>query len=67
LTVSSDLSQIEEAMPTMGAPELIVIAVIMLIIFGAGKLPDVAKQLGQASRELRSAMSESTDEPKKNA
>ena len=54
-------------MPSMGAPELIVIAVIMLIIFGAGKLPDVAKQLGQASRELRSAMAEPVQEPKTDA
>ncbi len=54
-------------MPTMGAPELIVIAVIMLIIFGAGKLPEIAKQLGQGARELRSAMAEPLEEPKKDA
>jgi sec-independent protein translocase protein TatA len=54
-------------MPTLGAPELIVIAVIMLIIFGAGKLPDVAKQLGQATRELRSSMAEPIEEKKKDA
>ena len=51
-------------MPSMGAPELIVIAVIMLVIFGAGKLPDVAKQLGQGARELRSAMAEPLEDEK---
>ncbi len=43
-------------MPSLGAPELIVILVIILILFGAKKLPELAKGLGSSARELRNAM-----------
>ncbi len=36
-----------------GPPELIVILVIVLIIFGAGKLPGIGKALGKGIREFR--------------
>lgn len=37
----------------MGAPELIVIAVIILLIFGGSQLPKLAKNLGGSVKELR--------------
>ena len=41
----------------LGAPELLIILVIALLIFGANKLPKLARSLGQASREFKSATS----------
>jgi sec-independent protein translocase protein TatA len=34
----------------IGMPELIIILVIILVIFGAGKLPDIGNSLGKALR-----------------
>jgi sec-independent protein translocase protein TatA len=42
-------------LPSLGAPELIIILVIVLIVFGAGKVPDIAKGLGQIVGEFRRA------------
>ena len=38
---------------TMGFSEMIIILVIVLIIFGAGKLPDVARSLGMGVKEFK--------------
>jgi sec-independent protein translocase protein TatA len=38
-----------------GPPELILILVIILVIFGAGKLPSVLGSLGKGVREFRDA------------
>jgi TatA/E family protein of Tat protein translocase len=45
-------------MPNIGAPELIVILVIALLIIGPGKLPDVGSALGKSIREFRKASSD---------
>jgi sec-independent protein translocase protein TatA len=42
-------------MPTLGAPELIIILVIIILIFGVGKLPEVGQALGKGIREFRGA------------
>ena len=42
----------------LGFPELLVILVIGLIIFGPGKLPGVGKALGQSIREYKAAEKE---------
>ena len=47
--------------PHIGVPELLVILVIALVVFGPGKLPDVGKALGKSIREFKSA---SKDEQK---
>jgi sec-independent protein translocase protein TatA len=39
--------------PNIGGPELIFLLVIVLIVFGAGKLPDVFGQLGRGVRSFR--------------
>ncbi len=41
----------------IGMPELLVIFVIVLIIFGAGKLPEIGKGLGKGIRNFRKATS----------
>jgi sec-independent protein translocase protein TatA len=49
-------------MPTLGAPELIIILVIIVLIFGVGKLPEVGQALGKGIREFRGAADGSEDE-----
>jgi sec-independent protein translocase protein TatA len=41
----------------LGAPELLIILVIGLLIFGSNRLPKLARSLGQASREFKSVTS----------
>jgi len=45
----------------IGAPELIVILVIALIVFGPGKLPEIGSALGKGVRDFRNAF-EGADE-----
>ena len=50
----------------IGMPELIIILVIILIIFGAGKLPEIGAGMGKAIKSFKSATSESEEkEPEK--
>lgn len=41
----------------IGMPELIVILVILLLIFGVGKLPEIGEGLGKAIRGFNKSMS----------
>jgi sec-independent protein translocase protein TatA len=50
----------------LGAPELIVILIILLVLFGGSKLPSLAKGLGQSIKEFKKAAKEE-DEPTKTA
>ncbi len=43
----------------LGMPELIVILIIALLIFGVGKLPQIGEGLGKAIRGFRKTMAES--------
>jgi sec-independent protein translocase protein TatA len=49
----------------LGAPELIVILIIILVIFGAGKLPQIGGALGRGIREFRDATDGKADETTK--
>ena len=40
-------------MPHLGMPELLIVLVIFVLIFGVGKLPQIGKALGQGIREFR--------------
>lgn len=46
----------------LGMPELLVIMVIALIIFGAGKLPQIGSSLGTAIREFKKSIEASPRE-----
>ena len=46
----------------LGAPELILILVILLVLFGGSKLPALAKGLGQSVKEFKKAQREDDDE-----
>jgi len=54
----------EEGFVDIGAPELLIILVIALLIFGSNKLPKLARSLGQASREFKAATGEGWVEEK---
>lgn len=41
----------------LGMPEIILILVIALVVFGPGKLPEAGKSLGKGISELRRALS----------
>jgi sec-independent protein translocase protein TatA len=42
----------------IGPPELIIILVIVLLLFGSKKLPELARSLGKAKRELEAGQKE---------
>jgi sec-independent protein translocase protein TatA len=44
--------------PSIGAPELLVIIVLALIIFGPRRLPEIGRTVGKSMREFRRAASE---------
>ena len=54
-------------MPSLGVPELVLILVIVIIVFGVGRLPEVGGALGKGIREFRRASAgldeESTSSP----
>ncbi len=45
-------------MGPIGWPELVLILVVVLVIFGPGKLPDVGNAIGRGIREFRKASNE---------
>jgi sec-independent protein translocase protein TatA len=45
-------------MPNLGAPELIIIAVVLIALFGWKKLPDMARSLGRSARVFKSEVDE---------
>jgi sec-independent protein translocase protein TatA len=52
--------------PNIGLPELLVILVIVVLVFGAGKLPQLGKGLGEGIKNFKDAMrhGQSDDEKK---
>src|ERR1044071_1828617 len=47
---------------TLAGPDLIVILLIILVLFGAKKLPELARGMGQAVKEFQKAKDEFNDE-----
>jgi len=48
-------------MPNLGVPELLVIFLIILVIFGARKLPQLGSGLGEGIRNFRKSLKGSED------
>ena len=42
----------------LGTPELILILLILVLLFGASQLPKLAKSIGTSARELRKGLSD---------
>ena len=47
-------------MAGLGAPELLIVLVLVLLVFGGARLPKLARSLGSAPREFESAQTETT-------
>ncbi len=45
-------------MGSIGMPELLIILVIALVIFGAGKLPQIGQDLGRAIRSFKDSVND---------
>jgi sec-independent protein translocase protein TatA len=52
-------------MPNIGVPELLLILVIVIIIFGANKLPQLGRGLGEGLRNFKESI-KTGEEPKDN-
>lgn len=49
----------------LGVPELIVIMVIALLVFGPGRLPEIGGALGKGIRDFKKGFDGDDEEPKK--
>ena len=50
-------------MPSLGSNELIIVLVIVLVLFGGAKIPQMMRGLGEGMREFKKATRDD-DEPK---
>ena len=48
----------------LGAPELIIILIIILVIFGGSQLPKLARSLGTSAKELRKGLKDDDSDKK---
>ncbi len=51
------------AVPTLGWPELLLILGVLLLLFGARRLPEMARSLGKSTKEFKRGMREGEQEP----
>jgi len=49
-------------MPKIGVPELLIVLVIVLLIFGVGRLGRLGKELGEGIREFRKGLADDEEE-----
>ena len=49
----------------LGTPELLVIAVVIFLLFGATRLPQLAKALGQSKRAFKEGLDDGEKESRK--
>lgn len=45
-------------MSSIGAPEILLIFLVLLLLFGASRLPKLARSMGQAGKEFKSGLKE---------
>jgi len=59
------MNEIVLAIGGLGTPELLVIAVVIFLLFGATRLPQLAKSLGQSKRAFKEGLDEGEKEAQK--
>ncbi len=47
---------------SFGAPEIIIILVVIILFFGASKIPELARGIGQGIKEFKSATEDIDDQ-----
>jgi len=61
------MNDIVLAIGGLGTPELLVIAVVIFLLFGATRLPQLAKSLGQSKRAFKEGLDEAEKDAQKEA
>jgi sec-independent protein translocase protein TatA len=49
-------------MPQLGVPELLIILVIIVVIFGVGRLPEIGGAIGKSINEFKTSVKSSDEE-----
>ena len=58
------MNQTMLAIAGLGTPELIIIVLVVVLLFGATRLPQLAKALGQSKKAFREGIEEGEREPR---
>jgi sec-independent protein translocase protein TatA len=59
------MSQTMLAIGGLGTPEIVVIAIVIFLLFGATRLPQLAKALGQSKRAFKEGLDDGESEGRK--
>ena len=51
-------------MPNIGLPEILIVLIIALVVFGPKKLPELGQSIGKGFREFKGAVSGDDEEQK---
>lgn len=51
-------------MPSIGAPELLIVLAIVVVLFGATRLTDIGKNLGRGIKEFRKELKDDDEDAK---
>ena len=49
-------------MPQIGSTEIIIVAIVILVLFGGKKIPEFVRSMGQAVREFRKSVKDDENE-----
>jgi sec-independent protein translocase protein TatA len=49
-------------MPNLGAPELIIIALVVLLLFGATRLPKLGRSMGESISGFKKGLNQDSDD-----
>jgi sec-independent protein translocase protein TatA len=52
-------------MPSLGVPELIIIFLIIVVLFGASRLPQIGRGIGEGIRNLKRGLKEGDQAPER--
>lgn len=51
----------------IGGPELLIVLVVVMLLFGAKKVPELARSIGASAREFKKGVEEGADEDESRA